>query len=556
MKKGSSGNKNRDGSRRHLPPGRYPTRDNVYSLQRERQRRGNQQKQPNRQGQPKKKLQKAGQEPRGYWETATPKHYKKRKNGHLIAPFVIFGFIAVYLCGQMLMLAVRRSDINVETVAYGTIDTPQMYSGLIVREEYVINSDRSGQPFYQFSQGDRVTKGAVVCTVKDTDSTDILEDRLDKIDQDILKSQKVRTDLSAFSEDITRLENNVTRTVDAYAGRTMKANLTYMYTMKSQVTSFMNQRNDIWLTENVESLSQLTEEKNITEQQLAKNMSAVTAQESGVLSLSYDGLEETLTPAGLHEITKKQMGTAKTEYISKAKAIAEGDPLFRIVASNRWYIACYLPNAVAAGWEKGDGKKLNVMAGEEAFLISTVIEEIETGEKETKVVFSSYEHMEEFMDNRTLSFSLESEMVEGLKIPNTAIVEKSLIRIPRECMTESAGNKGVLLMNGDKAKFAEISPLTGDTSYVYIEQDNGSLKMGNVILKGTGENAEQYTVSDLEPRPGVYVANSSMAKFVVIDILEQNKEYAIVRAGDITGLQPYDTIVSDAKNITEGQDIY
>ncbi|MBQ9091170.1 MAG: hypothetical protein IJY52_02730, partial [Anaerotignum sp.] len=71
-----------------------------------------------------------------------------------------------------------------------------------------------------------------------------------------------------------------------------------------------------------------------------------------------------------------------------------------------------------------------------------------------------------------------------------------------------------------------------------------------------GEEAGQYTVSELSPHAGVYVANSSVANFVVIEILEQNQEYAIVKAGSITGLQPYDTIVSDAKNITEGQSIY
>ncbi len=97
-------------------------------------------------------------------------------------------------------------------------------------------------------------KGAVVCTVKDTDSTDALESKLNQIDKDILKSQKARTDLSAFSEDISRLEDNVSRTVDAYAGRSMRSSLSYMYTLKSQVTSFMDQRNEIWLTENVDSL--------------------------------------------------------------------------------------------------------------------------------------------------------------------------------------------------------------------------------------------------------------------------------------------------------------
>ena len=160
------------------------------------------------------------------------------------------------------------------------------------------------------------------------------------------------------------------------------------------------------------------------------------------------------------------------------------------------------------------------------------------------------------MEDRTVSFSLESEIVEGLKIPNDAIVEKSLIKIPRTCLTESMGNDGVLRMSGEKTQFIDLSIVTSDEDAVYIEQDGAALKLGDIILQGTGEAAKQYTIAELEPHAGVYVANSSMANFVVIEILEQNQEYAIVKVGNIVGLQPYDTIVSDAKNITEGQSIY
>ena len=551
MKKGSSGNRKRP-PRQEMPASRYPTRENVYNLQQERQRR---QAQEARQARERQLYQNS------YNQTSRPvpkkQKKRKRKGNHMIMPLIVFAIIAIYLVGQIGNLMSKRSDIDVETVAYGTIDTPEIYTGLILRNEYVVKSSRAGQPFYQYSQGDYVPKGAVVCTVKDMDSTEVLENKLDQIDKDILKSQKTRTDLSAFSEDISRLEDNVTRTVDAYSGRGMKSNLSYMYTMKSQVVSFMDQRNEIWLTENVESLSQLTEEKNVYEQQLAQSQSSLTASEAGVLCLSYDGLEETLNPNMAAEVTEKQIGSSKTQYISKAKGVQEGDPLFKIVESNKWYIVAYLPNTAAAGWEaQKTNKVLNMMTEEETYQINVLVDSLETGEKQTKVVFSSYEHMEDFMETRTVSFSLEGAVVEGLKIPNDAIVEKSLMAIPRTCLTESMGNTGVLLVSGEKTKFVDLSIVASDTDTVYIEQDNGSLKLGDIIMQGTGEDAAQYTLSQLEPHAGVYVANSSVAKFVVIEIVEQNQEYAIVEAGSITGLQPYDTIVSDAKNITEGQSIY
>ena len=199
---------------------------------------------------------------------------------------------------------------------------------------------------------------------------------------------------------------------------------------------------------------------------------------------------------------------------------------------------------------------LNAMTEEENFQLRSLIESMEVGEKETKVVLSCYAHMEQFIEDRTVSFSLESEIVEGLKIPNDAIVEKSLIRIPRTCVTESMGSEGVLLVKGEKTQFMDLPIVTSDDEAVYIEPDEAGLKVGDIVLQGTGESATQYTVSELKPHAGVYVANSSVANFVVIEILEQNQEYAIVGTGSIVGLQPFDTIVSDAKNIEEGQSIY
>lgn len=199
---------------------------------------------------------------------------------------------------------------------------------------------------------------------------------------------------------------------------------------------------------------------------------------------------------------------------------------------------------------------LNAMTEEENFRLRAMIESVDAGEKETKVVLSCYEHMEEFVEDRTLSFSLEGEVVEGLKIPNDAIVEKSLLRVPRSCLTESMGSEGVLIVKGDKTQFADLTIVTGDEEAVYIEPDSSTLKVSDVVMEGTGETAKQVTVSELQPHAGVYVANSSVADFVVIEILEQNQEYAIVKAGSNTGLQPYDTIVSDAKNIKEGDSVY
>ena len=553
MKKGSSGNRKKRTRQDTLSRQRqYPARDNVYELNRIRQERERQNRQQQYTRYPQQRPV----------QQQTPQQKKKAANRRRhyagrILPLFVFAVVVVYLMSQLAMMAVKKPEVNVETVAYGTIDTPRTRQGLIVRDEYVVNSDRTGTPFYQYSEGDYVKKAAVVCQVKDTASTDALEDKLASIDKNILESQKNRSDLSVFSEDIERLEKNMAGTVELFGSRSMKTDASYLYAMRTQLDSYLMQRNEIWLSENVEGLSQLNEEKSAYEQQLAQSMSSVSATESGVVAFSYDGLEETLTPEALENLTAAQIsGSTDMTPISKVQSVAEGDPLFRVVTSNEWYMMSYFPNQDVIGWETGDVYPLNLIGEDTSVSVNATVSMLTPGESETKVVFTCFTHMSAFINQRMISFSMDSETVQGLKIPNDAIVEKTLLKIPVSCLTESNGVQGVLLVNGTNSKFMETEIVTSDESYVYISQNTQGLKIGDVILNGTGENAEQYTVSEVETSPGVYVANSSMAKFVPIRILDQNQEYAIAQSASTYGLQVYDTIVSDAKNITEGQSIY
>ena len=145
MKKGSSGNRKKRTRQDTLSRQRqYPARDNVYELNRIRQERErqNRQQQYTRYPQQRPVQQKTPQQKKK--AANRRRHYAGR-----ILPLFVFAVVVVYLMAQLAMMAVKKPEVNVETVAYGTIDTPRTRQGLIVRDEYVVNSDRTGTPFYQ-----------------------------------------------------------------------------------------------------------------------------------------------------------------------------------------------------------------------------------------------------------------------------------------------------------------------------------------------------------------------------------------------------------------------
>ena len=105
-------------------------------------------------------------------------------------------------------------------------------------------------------------------------------------------------------------------------------------------------------------------------------------------------------------------------------------------------------------------------------------------------------------------------------------------------------------------KFVNVGVTSYDEQYAYVLQSVDGLKLGDTVLNGTGMEAETFTISELVVYKGVYVANSSMAQFKIIDVIGQNAEYTIVDNESSYGLRIYDKIVADASTVEEDQTLY
>lgn len=500
-----------------------------------------------------------------YYRENSSKNYKrhlsKRRRNNSLA-LIIFTFLLIYLIGYLIQFLLKPS-IGVENVNYGSIEVPFVLNGLIVRDEYVEKSTMTGQANYIYAENDKVKKDAVVCTIKNIEQTDNIEGKIEDINENILSIQQNRRDISIFQEDINKVENQIKNIIDNYSYKFINDNISDLYSFKNQVNSQITIRNNIWLTENTKSISTLTEEKNLYQSRLDDNMVSITAKQSGILSLRVDNYEDLLTIENLDKIIKEQ--TSKKiipNFISKTTAVNENDAIFKIICSNDWYIVSYIPLSITGSWEEKDSFILTTSINEEEKNINVYIDNIREENGESRVVFKCSQDMADFLDARTIEFKVKSDSFEGLKIPNEAIVEKTLLKIPSECLMENGRDNGVLKKNGNITEFVPVvisKQVSGvnEEGYIYVTQDFKTLKTGDIILKGTDENAEDFTISDVETSKGVYVVNTSIAKFTSIEILGSNEDYSIVKPGNSNyGLQAYDTIVSDAMTVEDSESIY
>ena len=180
-------------------------------------------------------------------------------------------------------------------------------------------------------------------------------------------------------------------------------------------------------------------------------------------------------------------------------------------------------------------------------------------EGDTFVSLTFTNSMVSFCTDRFLDIELLLEDETGLKIPNSAIVEKEFFIVPKEYVTKggNSGASGVLLetYNEDGKAVTEFVETTiyeeTDTEY-YL--DDTVLRSGSYLVKP--DSMEKYPVSRIGSLKGVYNINKGYADFKQIIVLYNNDEYSIVKSNTTYGLSVYDFIVLDAATVEDSDFVY
>ena len=164
-----------------------------------------------------------------------------------------------------------------------------------------------------------------------------------------------------------------------------------------------------------------------------------------------------------------------------------------------------------------------------------------------------------FAKERFLEIEIILDDDQGLKIPNSAIVEKEFYLIPKEYVTKggNSAQDGFLRETYDEdgnisTEFVEVSIYSESETDYYV--DTSVLRPGDYICMP--DSSEKYPVSKVGTLVGVYNINKGYAVFKQIEILKSNGEYYTIKKGTKYGLSVYDHIVLNADSVYEGKLIY
>ena len=465
---------------------------------------------------------------------------KNRKNSNIIrlsrtarmnSAFIIFGIILVYVIASVIK-SFARDPITTYKVTSSNINDNISATGIALRNENEITSAKSGYLIYFVRDGEKVKKNAPVCTVDETGN--------------IINAIKQAGESDDGNTLFTHADyTNIRDTIDTYKSSYTNESFYNLYNFRSEIES------------KVMDLSSQVMMKQINSggAAISSTLQNIKAGESGVVSYYIDGYEDK-TPETLSDEDFNHANYKKTS-LKTGDILDSGSTVFKMTADENWHIVCQISEEQAKNLQEEE--KVRFTINNDPNEIRSEFSLIPKEDK-TYLVIPLNKYMIDYISERFLNVEIILNKFDGLKVPNSAIIEKETYKIPKDYIQEDedAAIKTVKVIRFDEEASGtdaenmdvELNIYKTDEDYYYVSKD--SFKDTDIVMAG---KKEVPTLSlEREKMEGVYLANAGVADFNEIEVIKSQDEFTIINADG--NLKEFDNVVLDAADVYDNQTLY
>ena len=453
---------------------------------------------------------------------------KYRRPFRINIGMVIFAVIFVYIIICVFMYFTQK-HIEAHQVTMGSLSSNNIYKGIALREEEIVTAQKTGYVNYYAREGERVGVGNLVYTL---DESGQLADYMNSENSDNTLTAR---DLNELKTEILGFKNNFDKEY-------FSSVYDFKYSVKGTVLKLANAN----ILENIDK---------INASGMSELISFCRAPSTGIIIYSVDGYEDlTLEQftSDLYDIKNYE----KTQLIEN-DLVEVGQPVYKISKKEDWSIVIQVDRKKADELLDAEYVKVKFLKNQD--ISWGEVSSYTNAEGDIFVELTFTNSMVTFCTDRFIDIELILEEDTGLKIPNSAIVQKEFFIIPKEYVIQGGNSSdyGVMLEtyaeDGTATTEFIATTIYGETDTEYYIDDM-VLRIGNYIIKP--ESTEKYAISKRGSLTGVYNINKGYADFKQINLLDQNDEYSIVKSNTQYGLNVYDYIVLDATAVEDNEFIY
>lgn len=445
---------------------------------------------------------------------------------------VFFGAVAVYIC-VICYMGMSSTHIAGYEVNEGTLSVNHTYTGFAVRQETVYQADTSGYVSYYARGGERVSGSSLIYTI----------DEKGEINEFI---QQNAEDVDLTDDDFSMILGEIRSYMGSYSDLYFADAYNFQSSVESSVMDLMNQSM-------LESLEEAGESSMFTR---------VYSGGIGILEYYTDGYEDVT----VESMTEEMLDASSYESQSlKREIVQAGEPMYKLSTSEKWSLVVPLTEEEAADFQQNETKYMEVEFTRDHTTAWADFSVVYVGAKPcARLDFNN--SMVRFADVRYIEVEFLVDDEVGLKIPNTAIVEKEFYLIPQGFLVEQGEDKGFMKEiydeNGQPSvEFVSMTLYYADEEYYYVDPKESDfstgkekLAMGAYLVQP--DTQERFQIGMSRTLQGVYNINKGYTQFRQISILYQNEEYTLVEEGTSYGLTVYDHIVLNGEAVDEEEIIY
>jgi len=472
----------------------------------------------------KGKKKKQGKKEEGRQRKVTKYRKPISFNPGVLVFLVIFVYIVI-----MVVSYFRQTHITPYEVKLGSLAINNTYDGVILRDEEVITSDFSGYINYYARESEKVNAYSMVYTV---DSTGKLAEMINEGSDE---------GSSISNESLSDIRNSISNFAVDFSPEKYIDTYNFKYNIEGTVLKLAN-------TAVLANIDKLRAEN------YADSIDFGYAPASGVIQYSTDGYEgltaETITPEQVEGVDYEKNVMHSNDLIS------EGDSAYKLIKSELWTIMIEIDEERAQSLADENYIEVRFLKNNyTAWAAVSVLRQ--NGKTYAKLDFNN--SMITFASDRFVEIELLDNAREGLKIPNSAIVERTFYIIPEDYATvggnsgDTGFNRETYLEDGTlSAEFVPATIYNNVDGMLYV--DESVFKIGDYVIKP--EDGSRYAISKQASLIGVYNINKGYADFKQITVLNKNEEYSIVKSNSEYGLAVYDYIALKGDSVTENDFIY
>lgn len=447
------------------------------------------------------------------------------------AAAIIFGIVLVYII-CFISIYVSKAKVQTYEVEVGSLMNNASFTAVALRQEEVYNSSYSGDINYYQREGTRVMTNDTVYTVDETGRV-----------SEILAQYTSGEGNKLSDENLAVIKNTLTNYITEYDDNDFSA----VYDLKSDLNATVLQSINENIMANLDSIVTSTGSQDL--------FKTVKAEKPGIVVYSVDGYE------GVTEETIGNVDFKKESYdkqnLKTEKLIAANDPAYKLIISENWTLMFPLTQTDIDKYSLSSKDTISIKFTKDNITGTFPFKIVNNGKNSYgRITLSKY--MIRYATERFLDIEIIVSGKSGIKVPVSAVTENEFYKIPKDYLITNGekGNYGFFVEKNNEGQmtqvFQDVDIYKSTDDCVYVKKSE--LTAGTSIIKM--DSNDRFVVGPVEKLKGVYCVNTGYTVFKLVEIIDGNNEYYIVKQSLSHGVSIYDRIILDADKYSENEMIY